>query len=82
MAAEFRLEDSMARPKSAPKSRNIKITVDAYESARIASGFTGESIVDFVSRIIKDQGEKIIDEQYKLRKAKEKESGAKESGKK
>jgi hypothetical protein len=57
----------MGRPKSAPKTRAIKITDEAHEAARIASGYTGETFVEYVSRIITREGKKDIERNYAAR---------------
>lgn len=67
----FGVDVQMARPRASHKNRNVKITDQAYDAARIAAGFTGESIVEFVSRIVAEHAERIIDEQYQLRRAAE-----------
>jgi hypothetical protein len=60
--------DAVGRPKSAAESRTVKITVEAYDAARIASGFTGDTIVDLVSRLVKESCEIIIDQEYARRR--------------
>jgi uncharacterized protein (DUF1778 family) len=59
-------EDSMARPRSDDKPHNLKMTAKAYKAARIAAGYTGESIVSFVSRIVEERATEIIEEQHRL----------------
>jgi uncharacterized protein (DUF1778 family) len=59
-------EDPMARPRSDPKPHNLKMTAAAHKAARIAAGYTGESIVAFVNRIVEERAGEIIEEQHKL----------------
>jgi hypothetical protein len=63
MEVETDPEELMGRPKSAPKSHSIKITNEAHEAARIASGYTGETFVDLISRVVRQECVRII-EQY------------------
>jgi len=72
MPVEPKSEDLMGRPKSAPKSHSIKITDEAHEAARIASGYTGETFVDLISRVVKQECVKIIEQYHAKWVAKEK----------
>jgi hypothetical protein len=45
----------MARPKK-PKTRPVRLTEEAIRWAHIASGYTGESMADYVSRITVERG--------------------------
>lgn len=44
--------------KKAPKNALIRMTEDAMKWAKIASGYTGESVPDYVSRVISEMGRK------------------------
>jgi hypothetical protein len=46
------LEAVMAK---APKSSPVRLTEEAIEWARIASGYTGESMTEYVSRIVAER---------------------------
>jgi hypothetical protein len=59
---------SVGRKKSTPKPHNVKITQSAYEAARIACGTTGETLADYVSRVLEERA--VADhEAYVKRKA-------------
>ena len=45
----------MARPKKA-KTRPVRLSEEAIRWAHIASGYTGESMADYASRIIVERG--------------------------
>ncbi len=49
---------AMGRPRRATKTSPVRIDADALQLANMAVGFTGESLVDYVSRVIRDQAEK------------------------
>ena len=57
MAAESR---SMGRPKKRIATTSMRIDDDAYDLARKASGFTGESLIEYVSRVVREQAEKDV----------------------
>ncbi len=64
-------ENPMGRPKSTPKTHSIKITEEAHEAARIASGYTGETFVDLISRVVKQESSRIIEEYHEKWKVRE-----------
>jgi hypothetical protein len=39
-----------------PKTTPVRITDEAIRWARIASGYTGESVAEYVSRIVEERG--------------------------
>jgi hypothetical protein len=47
----------MARPKKGIKTIPVRLTDEAIKWARIASGYTGESMADYVSRIVVERGQ-------------------------
>lgn len=47
--------EEMAK-KSAQKTTPVRLSDDAIKWARIASGYTGESMTEYVSRIVAEQG--------------------------
>jgi hypothetical protein len=51
--------DVMAR--KAQKSTPVRLTEEAVKWARIASGYTGESVVEYVSRIVAERGKQDAD---------------------
>ena len=71
MTDPLKTEDLMGRPKASPKTHSIKITDEAHEAARIASGYTGETFVDLISRVVKQESIKIINEYHAKWVAKE-----------
>ncbi len=50
----------MARPKK-PKTRPVRLTEEAIRWAHIASGYTGESMSDYVSRMIEEHARQDAD---------------------
>jgi hypothetical protein len=48
-------EKTMAEPKG-QKTTPVRITDEAIKWARIASGYTGESMAEYVSRILVERG--------------------------
>ncbi len=54
----------VGRPKkpAQPKTTPIRLTEDAVAVARIASGFTGESVAEYASRILLKYGNLDIDQ--------------------
>lgn len=46
----------MARPKKSSKTVTIRVTEEAHQLAQVASGYTGESIVDYASRVLSERG--------------------------
>ena len=48
--------DAMAR-KAMPKTTPVRLTDEAIRWARIASGYTGESMAEYVSRVIVERGQ-------------------------
>jgi uncharacterized protein (DUF1778 family) len=51
---------SMGRPKKGIGTTSMRIDDDAYDLARKASGFTGESLIQYVSRVVREQAEKDV----------------------
>ena len=51
----------MARPKKAAKDSPVRLTEEAKKWARIASGYTGESMAEYVSRIVTERGKEDAD---------------------
>jgi hypothetical protein len=41
----------------APKTTPVRLTEEAIKWARIASGYTGESMAEYISRTIVEQGQ-------------------------
>jgi hypothetical protein len=64
-------EVPLARKKPASKTSNVRVTDDAINIAHIASGYTGEAMSEYVSRIITQKGTEDIarlhDERFKAR---------------
>ncbi len=48
---------SMARPKKGVKTTPVRLTDEAIRWAKIASGYTGETMADYVSRIVAEKGQ-------------------------
>ena len=57
----------MGRPRSGRKTRNIRVTEAAFAAASAATELSGETLVDLVSRIVKGESERVIDEGYRRR---------------
>jgi hypothetical protein len=55
MRMTLTLEQDMAEPKS-QKNTPVRISDEAIKWARIASGYTGESMAEYVSRIVAEVG--------------------------
>lgn len=49
------LENAMAEPKG-QKTTPVRLSDDAIKWARIASGYTGESMAEYVSRVVVERG--------------------------
>lgn len=49
--------DVMARKSAMPKTTPVRLTDEAIRWARIASGYTGESMAEYVSRIAVERGQ-------------------------
>ena len=61
----------MARPKKSPKTRPVRLTDEAIRWAEIASGYTGESLAEYVSRTLAEVGQKDVERLHtQLRAAK------------
>lgn len=45
----------------APKTTPVRVTDDAVKWARIASGYTGESMAEYVSRVVEEAGRRDAD---------------------
>ncbi len=43
--------------KKTEKIAPVRITAEAIQGARIASGYTGESVAEYVSRVIAERGQ-------------------------
>lgn len=52
---------AMAKERKAPKTAPVRLTEDAVRWARIASGYTGESMSEYVSRIVAEVGQRDAD---------------------
>jgi prophage antirepressor-like protein len=52
------------RPKKAPKTSPVRLTEEAVRWARIASGYTGESMTEYVSRIAVERGRQDSDQYH------------------
>jgi hypothetical protein len=52
---------TMARPKKQAKTSPVRLTEEALKWARIASGYTGESMSEYVSRITIERGKQDAD---------------------
>lgn len=50
------LGTAIVAKKKPAKNTPVRLTDDAIEWARIASGYTGESVPDYVSRVISERG--------------------------
>jgi hypothetical protein len=46
----------MGRPKKPAKTSPVRLTDEALKWARIASGYTGEAMSEYVSRIVIERG--------------------------
>lgn len=64
----------MVRPR---KTTPVRITDEAIKWVRIASGFTGESLASYVSRILVEQGKRDTDRYYAETKKTNNTKGAK-----
>lgn len=52
---------AMTKERKAPKTAPVRLTEDAVRWARIASGYTGESMSEYVSRIVAEIGQRDAD---------------------
>lgn len=41
-----------------PKTATVRVTDEAIKWARIASGYTGESMVEYISRVVAEHGKR------------------------
>lgn len=48
---------SMARPRKGVKTTPVRLTAEAIRWAKIASGYTGESMADYISRVVEERGQ-------------------------
>jgi hypothetical protein len=48
--------DAMARRKSTPKTVGVRLSEEAARWAKIASGYTDESMAEYVSRVVAASG--------------------------
>lgn len=46
----------MGRPRKDRKTSPVRLTDDAVRWARIAAGYTGESMAEYVSRVVAERG--------------------------
>lgn len=67
MTENSQIENPMGRPKSRPKTHHVKITSAAHEASRIAAGYSGESLVEYVSRIMEREANIDIDRYHEQR---------------
>jgi hypothetical protein len=51
----------MARKSSVPKTNTVRLSDEAVKWARIASGYTGESVAEYVSRVVAERGREDAD---------------------
>jgi hypothetical protein len=51
---------SMGRPKKIVGTTSMRLNDDAHQLARQACGFTGESLVEYVSRVVLEQAERDV----------------------
>lgn len=51
----------MARPKRGVKTTPVRLTDEAIRWAKIASGYTGESMADYVCRVVVERGKEDAD---------------------
>jgi hypothetical protein len=49
---------AMARKAQQPKTTPVRLTDEAIRWARIASGYTGESMAEYVSRVLVENGKR------------------------
>lgn len=63
--------------KKLPKTMPVRLTEEAIKWARIASGYTGESMAEYVSRIVVERGKQDADRLHN-QVSREKPKGAKE----
>ena len=63
------IEAGMGRKKVAAKTSPVRLTDEAHEAARIASGFTGESLTEYVSRLVVEKANQDIDRYVAEREA-------------
>ena len=59
-AATLQLEEETMAPKTA-KTSPVRLTEEAIKWARIASGYTGESMAEYVSRIVADHSKQDVE---------------------
>jgi hypothetical protein len=57
--------------KKLPKTTPVRLTDEAVEWARIASGYTGESMAEYVSRITVERAKEDADRLHAEKKRKE-----------
>ncbi len=58
MSMVLREPRNMGRPKKPVDTVSIRIDADAQQLARQACSYSGESIVDYISRIVREQAGK------------------------
>lgn len=46
------------------KSQSVKVGVDSLHLARIASGYTGETLMEYVTRVVADAARRDIEDQH------------------
>ena len=52
---------TMGRPRTEKKTMPVRLTEDALKWAKIASGYTGESAADYISRVVVERGKEDAD---------------------
>jgi len=53
--------DTVPTMSKEPKTATVRLTPEALKWAKIASGYSGESIAEYISRTIVEQGMKDVD---------------------
>jgi hypothetical protein len=64
LSLPYREEDKMSDgplPRKAQKTTPVRLTDEAIRWARIASGYTGESVAEYVSRVMVERGREDAD---------------------
>ncbi len=78
MSATAFEEDVMER--KAQKSSPVRLTEEAIGWARIASGYTGESMTEYVSRIVAERGKEDAERLHTERMAGETKTAKRKAG--
>jgi len=53
--------DTVLTMSKEPKTSTVRLTAEALKWAKIASGYSGESVAEYISRTIVEQGMKDVD---------------------